>query len=159
TAQLDVLGKAGSDAADERYELQYRDYLSQRFFRVEAGTVRMTTNLSVDLRELFVMPNVLERVFGEDQSGKGSIGAELMPLLQARKVLAGAFSTAGDDSEEKSGIPVIEQIRHQSRNVLVGAPGSGKSTFLEWFQLKVASAEEEFVLGGQQAIPLLLRVR
>jgi len=54
--QLDTLGRAGQAAADERYELTYRDYLLQRFHRVEAGTVRMTTNLDVDLRELFVMP-------------------------------------------------------------------------------------------------------
>jgi len=58
SAQLEELGKSGSEAADERFELLYRDYLSQRFYRVEAGTVRMTTNVSVDLRELFVMPNV-----------------------------------------------------------------------------------------------------
>ncbi len=57
--QLDLLGTSGS-TADEPYELQYRDYLAQRFYRVEAGTVRMTTNLAVDLRELFVMPKVLE---------------------------------------------------------------------------------------------------
>jgi hypothetical protein len=56
--QLGVLGSAGSEAAEERYELLYRDYLCQRFYRIEAGTVRMTANLSVDLLELFVMPNV-----------------------------------------------------------------------------------------------------
>jgi predicted NACHT family NTPase len=56
-------------------------------------------------------------------------------------------------------VPVLEQVKRQSRNVLVGSPGSGKSTFFEWFQLKVASAEGVFVLEGQQGIPLLLRVR
>ena len=30
----------------------------QRFHRVEAGTIRMATNLAVDLSELFVMPRV-----------------------------------------------------------------------------------------------------
>lgn len=57
--QLDTLGRSGQAAADKRYELSYRDYLLQRFHRVEAGTVRMTANLDVDLRELFVMPRVL----------------------------------------------------------------------------------------------------
>ena len=59
--QLDTLGRAGETAADERYELTYRDYLLQRFHRVDAGTVRMTTNLDVDLRELFVMPSLRSR--------------------------------------------------------------------------------------------------
>lgn len=56
--QLDALGRAGQEAADERFELTYRDYLVQRFHRIEAGTVRMNTSLDVDLRELFVMPRV-----------------------------------------------------------------------------------------------------
>ena len=56
--QLGAIGSFGQAAADERYELSYRDYLLQRFYLVEAGTVRMTTNLDVDLRELFVMPRV-----------------------------------------------------------------------------------------------------
>lgn len=59
--QLNALGISGQDAADRRFELTYRDYLLQRFHRVEAGTVRMTTNMDVDLRELFVMPRVLAR--------------------------------------------------------------------------------------------------
>jgi predicted NACHT family NTPase len=35
----------------------------------------------------------------------------------------------------------------------------GKSTFLEWLQVKLAAVEEELIMNGQQAIPLLLRVR
>ncbi|MBI2952141.1 hypothetical protein HYY27_08605, partial [bacterium] len=64
--QLDALSSSGQAAVDERYELSYRDYLLQRFHRVEAGTVRMTTNMDVDLRELFVMPRVLARTQPKD---------------------------------------------------------------------------------------------
>ena len=160
SAQLDILGKSGSEAADERYDLQYRDYLSQRFYRVEAGTVRMTTNVSVDLRELFVMPNVLERQPpGKETSVALSDPAELMALSKARQILGNAFGRGAAAEQPETGAPVLTQVRRQSRNVIVGVPGSGKSNFLEWLQLKVASAEEEFVLAGQQAIPLLLRVR
>ena len=57
--QINALGNLGAGSSRRRFELTYRDYLLQRFYRVEAGTVRMTTNMDVDLRELFVMPRVL----------------------------------------------------------------------------------------------------
>ena len=56
-------------------------------------------------------------------------------------------------------ISALEKVLEQPRNVLIGVPGIGKSTFLEWVQLQLASADVELVSGGQQAIPLLLRVR
>jgi hypothetical protein len=155
--QLGVLGSAGAEAADERYELLYRDYLAQRFYRVEVGTVRMTTNLSVDIRELFVMPNVLERspeAHTPEGNAKGI--AELMPLARAREFLS---KGPGKDKKGSLGRPLLDHVLLGTRSVIVGAPGSGKSTFLEWLQLKIASAEQEFVLAGEQAIPLLLRVR
>ena len=70
TQRLRVLGV---EATDERYEVIYRDYLLQRFYRIEVGTVKMTTNASVDLRELFVMPNVLPR--GNDKVGSPQRGS------------------------------------------------------------------------------------
>jgi hypothetical protein len=50
-------------------------------------------------------------------------------------------------------------VKSYPRNVIIGTPGSGKSTFLEWLQVNLAAVEEELVMAGQQAIPLLLRVR
>ncbi len=162
--QLGILGRAGQVAADERYELSYRDYLLQRFHRVEAGTIRMTTNLDVDLRELFVMPRVLVRPLPEksDSAAPTTDAAALMDLAAARKFFAGG----GEPDEytepmkhEEAGIPALDQTNRYPRNVIVGVPGSGKSTFLEWLQLKLASVEEELVIAGGQAIPVLLRVR
>ncbi|MDP2997243.1 MAG: NACHT domain-containing protein [Bryobacterales bacterium] len=158
--QMGAIGRAGEAAADDRYELTYRDYLLQRFHRIEAGTVRMTTNLDIDLRELFVMPRVLERPSTERSGAAGAeAAAAYMALAEARKLFGDAGSPQKQDGKEKAGVPAIEQVTHSSRNVIVGAPGSGKSTFFEWLQLKLASAEEMFVMAGQQAIPLLLRVR
>ncbi|MCX6634057.1 MAG: hypothetical protein NT090_03035 [Acidobacteria bacterium] len=157
--QMGAIGRAGEAAADERYEHTYRDYLLQRFHRIEAGTVRMTTNLDIDLRELFVMPGVLERPSTERSGTAGAEAAAFMALAEARKLFGGAESPQKRDGKEKAGVPAIEQVRRSHRNVIVGAPGSGKSTFFEWLQLKLASAEEMFVMADQQAIPLLLRVR
>jgi len=56
-------------------------------------------------------------------------------------------------------LSALDFVATHPRTVLIGLPGSGKSTFLEWLQLQTASAELPFLPGNQQAIPLLLRVR
>ncbi len=161
--QLAALGHAGQTAADGGYELSYRDYLLQRFHRIEAGTVRMTTNLNVDLRELFVTPRL--RVRPPTSKGPKTNATEadtLMNLAVAREFFGSFHESRRTSENEKAkpeGTSALQQMKDHSRNIIVGIPGSGKSTFLEWLQLRLASGEEEFVLSGQQAIPLLLRIR
>jgi hypothetical protein len=160
--RINALGTSGQAAADERFELTYRDYLLQRFYRVEAGTVRMTTNMDVDLRELFVMPRV--RVRRQLPKSDGKAGSPAMPMdLAAARILFGARAEAEKlgqkPRKEDKGVKAITQIKRALRNVIVGTPGSGKSTLFEWLQLKIAGKELKHILGGGQAIPLLLRVR
>jgi hypothetical protein len=81
-------------AADERFELSYRDYLQQRFNWVEAGTVRMTTNLRMDLRELFVQPYVLPV---PPRVSTAADKEEFMPLDEARK----AFVQAREEQKDR----------------------------------------------------------
>jgi hypothetical protein len=158
--QLETLGFSTQSVADERFELTYRDYLLQRFHRVEAGTVRMTTNLSVDLRELFVMPRVSARSGTDPATLKKSDVVAPMDLAAARRLYGDLGLQRGNTVQnEQQGLSLIEQVRKYPRNVVIGPPGSGKSTFLEWLQLKLAAVEEELVLNGKQAIPLLIRVR
>jgi hypothetical protein len=84
--QLGALGTSGQDAADERFELSYRDYLLQRFHRIEAGTVRMTTSQDVSLAELFVTPMVLVQESPPDShQGGESSNQEFMDLDDARR--------------------------------------------------------------------------
>ncbi|MGO9274664.1 MAG: NACHT domain-containing protein [Terriglobia bacterium] len=157
--QLGALGASGQAAADERYDLIYRDYLLQRFHRIEAGTVRMTTNQDVSLAELFVMPVVLPRPSepGADVAGQSS-KQDFMNLDAARRRFA-ATEEVAPAASQKRGKAALDQVKAQPRNVIIGAPGGGKSTFLEWLQLKLAGGEEQLVMSDQQAIPVLLRVR
>jgi len=164
SSQIDAQGRSGQAGADERYELLYRDYLLQRFYQVEAGTVRMTTNLDVDLRELFVMPRVAVRPFSQLGEGEeNEIGFSLMGLAAARQRYGELGDRIGQapksKAKEEETDSALDRVKKSDRAVIVGLPGAGKSTFFEWLQVQLASVEEKFVLGEQQAIPLLLRVR
>jgi NACHT domain len=167
--QINALGQSGQSGADERYEIQYRDYLLQRFHKVEAGTVRMTTSLDVDLRELFVMPRVVKRKSAQDEETvNADASLRLMDLAAARQLYGDwnrndrfLLVKEEQDSEtiEEQFHTALEQVKRSPRMVIIGLPGAGKSTFFEWLQVKLASLEEQFILGDQQAIPLMLRVR
>ena len=157
TEQLQVLGEAGLEAADYRFELIYRDYLLQRFHRVEAGTIRMMTNLDVDLRELFVMPKVQRH----EEGSEDLVGPEaLLELRSAKRSFRDLPKPVGENEPQSlNEMTALAQVKANARTLFIGVPGSGKSTFLEWLQVKVAGAEEKFVLSGRQAIPILLRLR
>ena len=157
---IDALDTPRQQAIDENYELQYRDFLMQRFHRVEAGTVRMATNLSVDLGELFVMLQVAQRTKLKVIKDAGE-EVNMMDLSAARSFFEKTRNRSEDaNAEIQNRHSVLQQVLKEKHNVIVGAPGSGKSTFFEWLQLQIASAEQAFVMSdGQQAIPLLLRVR
>jgi hypothetical protein len=161
TEDLKAFASAGQAAADERYELAYRDHLLQRFYRVEAGTVKMTTNLYVDLRELFVMPQVVVRAKKKLSKEQQELATDaFMSLSEARAIFGDVDGNGGKTPKEKTkAFAAIEQVRQSPRNVVVGLPGGGKSTLFEWLQLSFASVDEELVAGGAQVIPLLLRVR
>jgi hypothetical protein len=171
--QSRLLDTTRTEVEDRDYELIYRDYLAQRFYQIEAGTLRITTNLAIDIRELFVMPHAERRPSRPLQEEQNVI-AELMPLEQARAKfgLRTSPSLAETDSASednvKTALPAIQQVKANQRNILIGAPGSGKSTFLEWLQLTTAFPEVKGtnpeaifldISGSQQVIPLLLHVR
>ncbi|MBC6435571.1 hypothetical protein FM036_39875 [Nostoc sp. HG1] len=156
--QINAQGKSGQAGADESYELQYRDYLLQRFHKVEAGTVRMTTNLDVDLRELFVMPRVVvQELSQEADETEADASVSLMSLAAARRLYGERnnhdemLHKTGRGEKPKDKLPptALEQVKTSPCNVIVGLPGAGKSTFFEWLQVKLASVEEQFILGDQ----------
>lgn len=111
--QLDVLGRAGQTAADEAYELSYRDYLLQRFHRIEAGTVRMTTSLDVDLRELFVMPRVRVRLSDKKRDGTDLADIATPMDLAAARALFGDHGRYSKQikPEKKSEFTLAEKLR------------------------------------------------
>jgi hypothetical protein len=84
--RIDAIGRAGEGAADERFERTYLDYLVQRFSLIETGTIRMTTNLGMDLRTLFVPPRVRIRPASLPEEDKQAAKEALMGLEAARRI-------------------------------------------------------------------------
>jgi energy-coupling factor transporter ATP-binding protein EcfA2 len=146
--------------ADRKYEMLYRDHLIQRFYRVDPGMVRMAVDLRVDLRAIFVMPQVVTRP--RRARTLSSPGVEhLMDLTTARQAVR-TDKPSKDDAEPRPKVTIhtaLSAVRTKARTLIVGPPGSGKSTFLEWLQIAVASGDEALLLGERVAIPLLLRLR
>jgi NACHT domain-containing protein len=159
TEGLKAFASAGQAAADDLYELAYRDHLLQRFYRVEAGTVRMTTNLYIDLRELFVMPHIQVRPKKKLAKTENELNADVFMNLSDARAVFGKIQDNSTPNEKDSSVTALEQVKRSKRNIIVGLPGGGKSTLFEWLQLSVANVEEELIAGDRQAIPLLLRVR
>jgi energy-coupling factor transporter ATP-binding protein EcfA2 len=159
TERMDAFGPGFDGDADENFELDYRDYILQRFYQVEAGTVRMSTQTFIDLRWLFVMPDLAECAKPEKiEQPSEDVPVEAMTLSAAR-VLYERRSGQGGSGKKSRRAPALKRVARANRVVIIGPPGSGKSTFLEWLNLQLAGAELEFPQGDQQAIPLLLRVR
>ena len=164
--QYETLGSGRIASVDERFELAYRDYLMQRLLSVEAGTVRMATNLNVDLKTLFVMPGVRLRRDVKEGAAKrtGKKGDDFLSLTDVKRAYAERSDETGgpedDAKQDKNALSAWDAVTKTARVVLVGPPGAGKSTFSEWLQLQVAEAKEHVLMAGEgQAIPILLRVR
>ena len=115
SGQLNSLGRSGDTAADEIFDLTYRDYLLQRFHRVEAGTVRMTTNLDVDLRELFVMPRVRARPIADALEGQDASDAVNLMNLKWARAFFGASSERQGLPQHEEGISALEQVKTSPR--------------------------------------------
>lgn len=107
------------------------------------------------------MPRVLARPRrAKATSSEPPEATTLMPLKDARDLLEGLTrGTIGTSRSKRRQAPTtaLEQVKRHARNVIVGAPGGGKSTFLEWLQVQLASAEEVLVMADQQAIPRGIR--
>lgn len=85
-----------------------------------------------------------------------------MDLAEARRFFSQRSASPRVHSSaprQQDDVSALDRIKSSQSNLIIGAPGSGKSTFMEWLQLKLASVEEELIMAGKQAIPLLLRVR
>src|SRR5439155_8138344 len=97
------------------------------------------------------MPKLLARPMRGPEASACAEGAEkLMALAEARKFYLETPAEVPEATPSpKAAQPrtALEQVCRHKPTVIIGQPGSGKSTFLEWLQVRVASGEEELIAG------------
>lgn len=155
---LDSMSTDPSSNSDRRFENTYRNELLQRAYRVDVGALRVGASQAVDIRDLFVRPKLNERNLTLLPQTEGSLELDVLSLENARKAIQSR--TTSDSNEQEIATDAVEFLQSKQRIVIVGLPGGGNSTLVEWLQVMLASGELGCTGGGDPApVPLLLRVR
>lgn len=164
--RIDALGAAGIGTEDQRFEREYLDYLLQRFSLVETGTLRMTTNIGTDLRTIYVDPKAIMLESDKNEKIKLDTSQELLRLEAARKSFSEKDTNKFFENEKRDiakKLPprsslAINLIKKNTRIVVLGFPGSGKSMLTGWLLLSLAEGKIDFGVRKPH-IPILLRIR
>lgn len=165
--QLETLSAKGNFSRDTSFEHTYRNELLQRAYRVDVGAMRVGPTQAVDIRDLFVRPKLIirrEQLKADEEatavSDPDCVESGFLTLQAARNSIFSDRRDVGSDKQEDPRLDAVEFLRERRRVVLVGLPGGGKSTLVEWLQVQLAAGEFGCLGDDDPApVPMLLRVR
>ena len=138
-------------------EERYLDYLYQRNRWLNITGLKTKVPVSVDLKSVYVPLKIYKRsdrmweyeVEPRDESDVMEHGGDISRRMLTREVYAG---------KERIGIETI--LKDKKYVVLLGGPGSGKTTFLRYLALSYAQRKQKEWLGiRDHKIPIFLSCR
>jgi hypothetical protein len=144
--ELVVARESGDPAAIlAALETDYRRQLSERYGRIELRGLQTSHRVTQELRSVFVPLHIADPLLETGKDGEIRIN----PSLGQRR-------------------PIAEVLAGTERLLLIGAPGSGKSTLIAWLASGLASGLAAGTAGGEGSdgiglpadlLPLVLAAR
>ena len=123
---------------------EYRERLIKQYRRVDfRGIMQVRHMVSLELEELYVpsravsgLPDYSPSV-GRPYDGEGDDDATARSLMHS-----GEFDRLNRAMDDGEPIELDEALRSDRRLIVLGDPGTGKSTFAKWLALTYASGSE-----------------
>jgi energy-coupling factor transporter ATP-binding protein EcfA2 len=132
-----------------RYYRKYRQYLLNRDRYLNSSRAGLRGPLALDVEEVFVELSMTYRA-------PGSISANPTPKI-AGLVLPAHPTFSGKFSEGRE--PVWKYLQEKRHRVILGAPGTGKSTLLQHITLTLLDRKKRRAVGISAKLPILLPLR
>lgn len=151
---LKLVGPGGEGSLDDRFEHTYRSHILRRLSQIDASTLRVSSSLFLDLKSVFVEPDVIKLLKSVKSSrGKKGDKEKMASLEEARKQV---FTE--QEPKEQNRVKAETIIPKNKRCAIVGLPGSGKTTLLQHILLLTASGDMSFE-ESKGVVPVIIRVR
>jgi hypothetical protein len=136
----------------EAFELTYRKYLENELRQIQLrglGKIANVRTLSIDTA--YVQPRF----------GRSSVRPQTTPPSAASGEIEELSRPSPESVDVRKALTIDEVFRQSRRVVIIGSPGSGKTTLVQYLALLAARREWSAVGGqpGEQYVPFILRVR
>jgi energy-coupling factor transporter ATP-binding protein EcfA2 len=149
-------GEPGRKA--EAFEERYRARVARDNARIRLLGVRAPEGTELELETAFVGLGLTRGLRQDKAGGKAGEAERPLSLKEAR----GRLREVEDESMGFMGEPAGTMLSAHKRLVIVGAPGSGKTTLMQRLACLAAHrqlAELDGSLAGEASLPFLFRVR
>ncbi|XP_062501320.1 uncharacterized protein LOC134178458 [Corticium candelabrum] len=134
TEYVDMVGASGSEGSQRSLRMLLdRVYVALRIERASSyERLQQAAQLDNEMKALFTSKNISWEKLSPDEK------VHLITLYLSELPLSQSYNPVSED--DISDIPIGEAFKEHSALVVLGDPGSGKTTMVRWLALKLATA-------------------
>ena len=134
TKYVDMVGASGSEGSQRSLRMLVdRVYVALRIERASSyERLQQAAQLDNEMKALFTSKNISWEKLSPDEK------VHLITLYLSELPLSQSYNPVSED--DISDIPIAEAFKEHSALVVLGDPGSGKTTMVRWLALKLATA-------------------